>query len=87
MKFQNKKLAEDSGEGYVSAEEEEEDFDSGNITLNGDQNIKNLSPKKSFKKLPADGKVRNCFVKRLEIGKYSIVRLFATGLGSSIIKH
>ena len=59
LKFQNKKLAEDSGEGYVSAEEEEEDFDSGNITLNGDQNIKNLSPKKSFKKLPIDGKVRN----------------------------
>ena len=62
LKFQNKKLAEDSGEGYVSAEEEEEDFDSGNITLNGDQNIKNLSPKKSFKKLPIDGKVRNQFL-------------------------
>ena len=55
--FQNKKLAEDSGEGYVSAEEEEEDFDGGSITLNGDQNIKNISPKKSLKKLPSNGKV------------------------------
>lgn len=54
--IKNKKLAEDSGEGYVSAEEEEEDFDSGNITLNGDQNINNLSPKKSLKKLPSNGK-------------------------------
>jgi hypothetical protein len=57
FKFQNKKLAEDSGEGYVSAEEEEEDFDGGSITLNGDQNIKNISPKKSLKKLPSNGKV------------------------------
>ncbi len=59
LKFQNKKLTEDSGEGYVSAEEEEDDFDSGNITLNGDQNIKNLSPKKSIKRLPTNGKVRD----------------------------
>ena len=46
----------------MSAEEEEEDFDSGNITLNGDPNIKNLTPKKSMKKSPSYGKVRTGIV-------------------------
>lgn len=46
--FQNKKLPEDSGEGYVSMEEEDDDFD-GTLTVNGDQNNK-ISPKKSLKK-------------------------------------
>ncbi|XP_028399821.1 inactive phospholipase C-like protein 2 [Dendronephthya gigantea] len=59
----NKKIAEDCGEGYVSAEEEEEEFD-GNITINGEQNIKNLSLKKSIKKLPSNGKDDNKTAKK-----------------------
>ncbi|XP_046860493.1 inactive phospholipase C-like protein 2 isoform X2 [Xenia sp. Carnegie-2017] len=49
--IKSKKLSDGTEEGDVTADEEEEDFESGSTTVNCNQNMKNFAKKKSLKSL------------------------------------